>query len=291
MTLRLGFDFTPLNPPESLVDVARACDAHLDELWVWEDCFAQSGLASAAVALAATSRVRVGLGLMPTPLRNPALTAMEIATLHRLFPGRFLPGIGHGVQEWMEQVGGRAASPMTLLREYTTALRDLLDGQEVDVEGRYVTLRRVRLTYPPATGSPLLVGGTGPRTLELAGQLGDGVILSWTSDADLARSMPAIDRGRAARTGAQAGRGTDLVVTVFAATGPDARERAEAEARRWFREPEPGLVAAGSAAEIAAVLRSHAGAGATSVCVQPASDEPDLAAFIAFLGQEVRPLL
>ena len=75
--------------------------AGLDELWVWEDCFKQSGVASAAVALASTGRIRVGIGLMPTPLRNVALTAMEVATLARVFPGRLMPGVGHGVQEWM----------------------------------------------------------------------------------------------------------------------------------------------------------------------------------------------
>ena len=39
------------------------------------------------------------------PLRNVALTAMELATVERMFPGRFVPGIGHGVLDWMGQVG------------------------------------------------------------------------------------------------------------------------------------------------------------------------------------------
>src|SRR5262249_37626375 len=60
--------------------------------------------------------------------RNPALAAMELATLARLFPGRFVPVAGHGVQAWMEQVGARAESPMTLLREWVTAGRALPPG-------------------------------------------------------------------------------------------------------------------------------------------------------------------
>ena len=47
----------------------------------------------------------MGIGLLPVPLRNVALTAMELATLERLFPGRLAPGIGHGVLDWMGQVG------------------------------------------------------------------------------------------------------------------------------------------------------------------------------------------
>ena len=53
----------------------------------------------ASAALARTESVRVGLGLMPAPLRNPALATMEVATVARLFPGRFVPAVGHGVQD------------------------------------------------------------------------------------------------------------------------------------------------------------------------------------------------
>jgi alkanesulfonate monooxygenase SsuD/methylene tetrahydromethanopterin reductase-like flavin-dependent oxidoreductase (luciferase family) len=114
----LGAVFRPQLPPERLRAVASAAeDAGLDELWLWEDCFWESGIASAAAALAWTERLRVGIGLLPVPLRNVALTAMEAATLHRLFPGRVDIAVGHGVQEWMAQVGARVESPMTLLRE------------------------------------------------------------------------------------------------------------------------------------------------------------------------------
>src|SRR6202171_1113461 len=64
----------------------------------------------------------VGLGVLPTPLRNVVATAMEIATLEAMFPGRLRVGIGHGVQDWMRQGGAPAASPLTLMREYGGAL-------------------------------------------------------------------------------------------------------------------------------------------------------------------------
>ena len=89
---------------------------------MWEDCFKEAALPGATAMLAWTARSRVGIGLMPVPLRNVALTAMEIATIARLFPGRFAPAVGHGVQGWMGQVGARVESPLTLLREYADAL-------------------------------------------------------------------------------------------------------------------------------------------------------------------------
>ena len=136
--------FPPTQPPERIVAVAAAADAAgLAELWVWEDCFSESGIATATAMLAATSRIRVGIGLLPVPLRNVALTAMELATVSRLFPGRLVAGVGHGVLDWMGQAGARVESPMTLLREYTTALYALLHGETVTTRGRYVNLDAV----------------------------------------------------------------------------------------------------------------------------------------------------
>ncbi|GJF19306.1 hypothetical protein SHO565_03770 [Streptomyces sp. HO565] len=115
----LGVVFRPQLAPERLRAVSRVAEeAGLEELWLWEDCFLEGGISTAAAALAWTERLRVGVGLLPVPLRNVAVTAMEAATLHRMFPGRPILGVGHGVQDWMEQVGARAESPVTLLREY-----------------------------------------------------------------------------------------------------------------------------------------------------------------------------
>jgi alkanesulfonate monooxygenase SsuD/methylene tetrahydromethanopterin reductase-like flavin-dependent oxidoreductase (luciferase family) len=69
----LGTVFRPQLPPERLRAVAVAAeDAGLGQLWLWEDCFWESGIASAAAVLAWTERLRVGIGLLPVPLRNVA---------------------------------------------------------------------------------------------------------------------------------------------------------------------------------------------------------------------------
>src|SRR3954469_1442868 len=115
-----GVVFRPQQPPEALrAAVLAAEQAGVEELWLWEDCFLEGGLTTAAAALAWSDRLRVGVGLLPVPLRNVAIAAMETATLLRMFPGRATIAAGHGVQEWMGQLGVRAESPLTLLREYT----------------------------------------------------------------------------------------------------------------------------------------------------------------------------
>ena len=285
MTLKLGFAFTPTMPPERLRPVARLAEAAgLDELWVWEDCFTESGIASAALALAATEHLTVGIGLLPVPLRNVALTAMELATLERAIPGRLIAGIGHGVQPWMEQVGSRVASPVTLLREYADALRRLLDGETVSMSGRYVHLDAVALGWPPEARLPLMIGGQGPVTLRLAAELGDGLLLA-----------NALSLDEVATAAQVAGPELPVVVTVIAATGDDAGERVDADLLTWRADADPGArryaVVGGDAAAIATHLLALGECGATNFVIQATRDEQDVDGLIAFLGAEVQPLL
>ncbi len=286
----LGVIFLPQLPPERLHDVAVAADtAGLEQLWVFEDCFREGGVASMSAALAWTSRLEVAVGLLPVPLRNVALTAMEAATLHRLFPGRVIFGVGHGVLDWMGQVGARAESPMTLLREYLAALRALLHGEEVSVDGRYVHLDHVALDWPPTSPPPVVLGAVGPRTLRLGGEIADGTILTGGTTPDQVRAARRlIDEGRAL-----AGRDDPHPISVYvhAATGTGAAQRLEAERLRWGYESMDDAGVAGDATAIADAVRRWADAGADTVVLQPTPDDPDLEGFIRFVAQEVRPLV
>jgi alkanesulfonate monooxygenase SsuD/methylene tetrahydromethanopterin reductase-like flavin-dependent oxidoreductase (luciferase family) len=281
---RIGAIFTPYSPPEALRDAAQAADdAGVPELWLWEDCFRESAFAAASAVLAWTDRVRVGIGVAPMPLRNVALTAMEIATVERLFPGRLVPGVGHGVLPWMEQVGARVASPLTLMREYVPALRALLAGEEVTTAGRYVTLDHVRLDWPPAQAPRVVVAGEGPKTVRLTGQVGDGTVLPAGSNPErVARTLAGALEGRA-----DAGRSDDheLIVFVSAAFGPDARAQLADDLLRTADAVDPALLVAGDAAEVPAMIEPFFAAGATSVILQPREEEQDLVGYMAAVGE------
>jgi alkanesulfonate monooxygenase SsuD/methylene tetrahydromethanopterin reductase-like flavin-dependent oxidoreductase (luciferase family) len=270
----VGAIFRPDYPPEQAIAVARCADqTGLDELWIWEDCFAEGGISTAAAMLTATTRLRLGIGLLPAPLRNVALTAMELTVLERIFPGRLIPGIGHGVQDWMEQAGVRVESPITLLREYFVALRGLLSGEEVTTQGRYVRLDQVRLSWPPATPPPLYSGGYGANTLRLSGELADGTIVSGGSSPETVRRIVGLveeGRGRA-----EVQRPHRIVVFVAVSDGPD--------------DGEPGVF--GSAQQVADGLKEWIEAGAGTVLLQPDRDLDDLPGFIRFAAEEVAPLL
>jgi 5,10-methylenetetrahydromethanopterin reductase len=212
-SVSVGVMFRREQPPEHLVAYARRVEAAgFDELWVVEDCFFTGGVAQAATALAATSRIRVGLGIAPAVARNAAFLAMEFATLARMHRGRFLGGIGHGVAAWMEQIGARPASWLAALEETTTAVRSLLAGDEVHVSGQTVRLRDVRLEHVPEQAPPLLLGVRGAKSLALAGRCADGTILAECA----APAYVAWARQRIAEGMGAAGRTQPHLLTVYA---------------------------------------------------------------------------
>jgi alkanesulfonate monooxygenase SsuD/methylene tetrahydromethanopterin reductase-like flavin-dependent oxidoreductase (luciferase family) len=288
-TPRVGCVFRPQFAPETLVSAARAADtAGLDELWLWEDCFLSGGISAAAVALATTEHLTVGVGVLPAPMRNVALTAMEIATLCRAFPGRVRIGVGHGVQEWMAQIGAKVASPMTLLREYVTALRQLLDGCEVTVAGTYVKLDAVQLDWPPPAGTELLCAAGGPKTLALSGELASGtVITGGTSPDGLRAAVAHIDTGRALRAHPTP---HSVVTYLQCALGEDAEHRARQELRSWNFDVDDDLAVHGTPAQVAAGARRWVDAGADTIVFQPGADV-DVAEFVTVVGTQVQPEL
>jgi alkanesulfonate monooxygenase SsuD/methylene tetrahydromethanopterin reductase-like flavin-dependent oxidoreductase (luciferase family) len=181
----LGVLIATSTPPERIPALAAAAERlGFGEVWMAEDYFCYGGFTGAALALGATERVKVGLGIVASVARHPAVTAMEIATLARAYPGRFLPGIGHGVPFWTDQMGLTAKSPLTALTECVTAIRALLAGETVDLAGKQFTFRAVTAAHPVAGDVPILTGVLGPKSLRLSGKIADGTVMSVLSGTE-----------------------------------------------------------------------------------------------------------
>lgn len=227
----IGVIFHPKFAPVTLPEYTRRAEsAGFDELWLWDDCFTPGAFTSAAIALSATQRLKVGIGLIPATAYNPLFAAMEITTLALAFPNRILPGFGHGYGPWMVQIGSAPKSSLTALKETVTAVRQLLQGEMVTMPGDQVHLDRVQMQQTAADPPPLYIGAIRPKTLQLAGTVGDGTILD-------AMSSPAYVRWalKHIRTGmAESGRSHHrVVVYVDAKVNPDG-DLARAAVRQTF---------------------------------------------------------
>lgn len=286
-----------------------------DTLWLAEDCFFGGGIALAATALAATERLRLRLGLMPAAVRNPAIAAMEIATLANLYPGRFEATFGVGVAAWMRQIDAFPQPRLAALGEVVSAVRDLLAGDEVTRDGRIVRLDAVALVHPPAVPPPVLVGATGPQGLALAGRRADGILLpEGCGPAFVTWALEQAARGAAERTTPlSCGVGIWLSLDDDAAR---ARARLNPTIANWLAmdlyphamraagmdpdgpAPQPEalpmdvideLAIVGDAAACAAGVRRLAAAGADTIALSPLGDEPDVQ--LERFAAEVLPLL
>ena len=224
-----GIIFHPRFPPETLSDFARQAEAAgFDELWLWDDCFLPGAFTAAAIALSATQRLKVGIGLIPAPAYNPLFAAMEITTLARAFPGRFMPGFGYGLGAWMAQIGAAPKPSLKALKETVSAVRRLLNGEMVTSHGELVHLEQVQMQLIPKEVPPLFIGAMREKSLQQAGQEADGVILtSMSSPAYVRWAIEQVQLGAA-----RAGRPRQKVVMYLdVKVGPDG-EMARAAMRR-----------------------------------------------------------
>lgn len=199
---RIGIRIPREQRADALPELAERADrAGLDEIWLVEDCFYAGALPLVTAALAATERITVGIGIMPAVAHNPAITAMELATIAALYPGRLIAGFGHGVAEWMRQIGAFPQSQLAALDETLVAIRALLAGERVSMTGRHVTLDEVELEFPPSVPPTVVAGVRGPKSLAVSGKSAAGTLLAEPSAPEYVRAArTAIEQGRTADT-------------------------------------------------------------------------------------------
>lgn len=176
-SISVGVSLASPIPPTHLVDSYQLIErCGFNELWVHEDYFYHGAFSAAATALQATRGISVGIGIVSALVRHPAVTAMEIATLAGSHPGRLRVGIGHGVPEWMRQLGLKPKSPLQSLKEAFTSVRRLLAGEVLTQVGLF-TFNAVQLAHPVA-GVPLYAGVIGPKSLALSAEIADGTVIT-----------------------------------------------------------------------------------------------------------------
>ena len=203
---RIGVAFSGGLPPADIVECVRlAEELGYESAWVAEghggDQFAILG-ACAAV----TRRIRLGTSISSVFVRSAPTIGMAAATVDQLSAGRFILGLGssHRVQVEPEH-GIPFVQPTARLRDTLAIVRQLLRDGVVSHRGETVTIERFDLWFAPLrAGIPIYVAALFPRLLELAGELADGVLLTWPTERTIARAVEHVAIG-ARRAGRPAG--------------------------------------------------------------------------------------
>ena len=177
-----------------------------ESVWVCETRLVRDAVTPLAAFAGATERIKLATGVVNNWTRTAALMAMTFATLHELSRGRVTMGIGSYWDPLAWKQGIRRRKTLTAMREYVTVFRRLLNMEAVTYEGEVVQVRDLRLDLGlgvPQTPKevPIYIGATGPRMMELAGEIADGVFHNFfTSVQYLRQSVERVQTG-AARAG------------------------------------------------------------------------------------------
>jgi 5,10-methylenetetrahydromethanopterin reductase len=131
--------------------------------------------------------ITTGISVVPVPLWTPFALAAGAATLALRSQGRFVLGVGSGdihSAEYRRTYGLPAHRPLGLMRDWLTVLRKLLSGAPVSYQGPTLNLQGAALgvTPPPV---PVIVGALGPKMVQLAGELSDGLAPNWCGEEHL----------------------------------------------------------------------------------------------------------
>lgn len=215
--MQFGLRIPPCAPPQEIAaDVASAERLGFDYAWIpdsqllWRDLWV-----TMAVAGARTSTITLGTNVTNPVTRHITVTASAAAAVDELTGGRIALGIGVG--DSSVRVMGRKPANMAQLTEYVAVLRRLWAGEHIAPYGPAVRLKG-------ATGRriPIYIGASGPKMLELAGEIGDGVIvLAGIARDSLEAALASVERG-ARRSGRRLD-DLDIVTGTFCHISDDRR--------------------------------------------------------------------
>jgi 5,10-methylenetetrahydromethanopterin reductase len=178
--VRLAFSISGHRSAAEAVALARVAEASgFDEIWITEDYCERGAYAVAGGIAGATTRVRVGIGVVNPWTRHPMLLAMEHAALDELAGGRAVLGLGASNPRWMgEQLGIPFERPLARLEEAVAIVRAALAGDRVRRRGGLFEVDAALAFEPRRRDAPVVLGVKGRKALGLAGRIADGVLLS-----------------------------------------------------------------------------------------------------------------
>jgi 5,10-methylenetetrahydromethanopterin reductase len=240
-TVRTGVTLQGVDSPADFEEMVTEIETlGYDNLWLTDSSLhSRNCWAYLTLAARQTSRMMIGTAVTNPVTRHPAVTAVAAATLADISGGRAILGIGAGDRPLLSLGYKPARLGLATLEASIGAIRALWSGATVDADEPGFALHGAHYRFPPERNIPVWVSATGPRTLELAGRVADGVILLAGLHPDgISFALEHIDRGAEA-----AGRSQRPPVTVFAYGAIDEDEEAAIAAARtiaaWFPQTAP----------------------------------------------------
>ena len=181
------------NPIDNAV---QAEEEGFESIWMTDGNGRMDALTAAAAIGARTTRIRIGLGIVPVFNRPPAVLAASAVALSHIAPDRVILGVGSSSQTMIERwYGMEFSKPLTRVRETVDLMRRIFTGERTAYDGETVRSHGFRLTSALKGRLPIYIAALRPGMLELAGEIGDGVVLNLTPAELLPRVLEHVDTG------------------------------------------------------------------------------------------------
>ncbi len=222
----------PPDVPACARAAARMERLGYESVWIADTGAGPDAFVVAAAAASATTRLRIGTAVVPAYTRTPSVFAGSAGAVAQLAPGRFVLGLGASSETIVQAWGGVPFErPLAYVREAVTVIRRMLAGDRVGFDGTYLRTRGFRLVSQPPQPVPIYLAALMPPMLELAGELGDGVVLNMMPVDAVPRMLAHVRRGaeRAGRDPA-----TLEIVARFQVVVTDDPASARAALRQMF---------------------------------------------------------
>jgi 5,10-methylenetetrahydromethanopterin reductase len=166
------------------LDYARYAEKKgFEAIWQAESRLVRDAIVPMAAYAAVTEKIKVGSGVINNWTRNIGLLAATFLTLDDLAPNRILCGIGAWWDPLARNVGIERRNPLLAMRETVEVLRRLLAMERVTFHGEFHHVDGIELDVVHGRREPrnvpIYIGATGPKMMELAGEIADGVVLNY----------------------------------------------------------------------------------------------------------------
>jgi 5,10-methylenetetrahydromethanopterin reductase len=238
------------------LEMARyAEDRGFNEIWQADTRLARDCVVMMSAFLVYTKKLRIGSGVLPIWTRNPAVIAATWSSMWELGGkvdgrGRVMLGLGAWWEPISSRVGVKRHKPLQAMRENVEAIRQLFTMEEVTYQGEFVQLDRVKLDVAFGDISPrdipLYIGATGPKMLELSGEICEGVVLNYVVSVDYIRdAVKLVEKGakKAGKTLADVDR-PELLVCCLSDDNPAAAMAEGKKLVAYYLATEPHIMKA-----------------------------------------------
>jgi probable F420-dependent oxidoreductase len=179
------------------VELARRAEREwgYDAIWLAETAGPDSFTLAGAIAQV-TERVTIGTAIVPVYNRTPAVLAMSAGTLGQLSDNRFILGVGSSSHAIIGNWNGiDFETPLAHVRESVQVVRQALTGGKTDFDGEVFRSRGLRLGCVPTEIVPIYVAALREKMLQLAGEVGDGLIVNFFPLTALPKILNAYQAG------------------------------------------------------------------------------------------------